>query len=135
MWDSMYAANGCGLAAPQVNVPIRLFVADSISTWQALRGTERLAQFPDNKGIRAVFINPEIIDQSEITATDLEGCLSIPGKSGQVVRPWQVTIRYLDARFHEQEKTYAGFNARMIQHEMDHLNGILYIDKMEQSLT
>ncbi|RAJ81961.1 peptide deformylase [Chitinophaga dinghuensis] len=130
MWDSMYAAHGCGLAAPQVNIPIRLFVADSISTWQQVRGAERLEQFPDNKGIREVFINPEIIYQSDTTATDLEGCLSIPGKSGQVVRPWQITIRYLDARFREQEKTYAGFTARMIQHEMDHLDGILYIDKM-----
>jgi len=132
MWTTMYGANGCGLAAPQVNVPVRLFIVDSKSTFDSLEPGERLEFFEGDEGIQETFINAELLDSpAEKTWSDEEGCLSIPGLRAQVVRPWSVTIRYQDRSFNTHTRTFHGTTARMIQHEYDHTRGILYLDHLK----
>ncbi len=129
MWETLYNANGCGLAAPQIGQPIRLFLVDSIGTYQGMSEEDRAHFFPDgDQGIKQVFINAAIIDQSEEEWEDEEGCLSIPHLTGMVKRPWKITIEYQDADFNWHTKTFSGSTARMIQHEYDHTDGILYLD-------
>lgn len=112
MIETMYEANGVGLAAPQVGMLKRIFVIDIY----------------DETGAK-VFINPEIVstDGEEV---DEEGCLSLPGRNGLVKRPRKVTVKYLDLDGKENTLEAEGLLARAICHEYDHLNGTLYIDKM-----
>ncbi|WP_212003335.1 peptide deformylase [Chitinophaga sp. HK235] len=128
MWQTLYGANGCGLAAPQVNVPLRLFLVESQSTFNLLSPEEQTTLFPEGTGIRETFINPEITDRSAETWEEEEGCLSIPGLRASVTRPWSITIRYEDAAGTQHTRSFAGLTARMIQHEYDHLEGRLYLD-------
>lgn len=129
MWDTLYNANGCGLAAPQVNLAIRLFLVDSTMTYGSMSEEERSEYFDGDKGIKQVFINPRIIKGSNHNLwTDEEGCLSIPGLSGMVERPWEINVAYLDHEFKEQQATFSGVTARMILHEYDHIEGKLYLD-------
>lgn len=130
MWQTLEGARGVGLAAPQVNRPLRLFIVESESTFAHLSEEERQALFPDGAGIRETFINPHITAVSEHTWEDEEGCLSIPGLWARVQRPWSITIDYLDAALQRQVRTFAGLTARMIQHEYDHLDGRLYFDHL-----
>lgn len=116
MFETMYDANGVGLAAPQVGVLKRIFVVDT-----------------GEEGQRQVFINPEIISEEGETCTP-EGCLSVPGKNGTVVRPQKVVVRALDEFGQEFELTACDFYAKAISHENDHLDGILYIDKVKEWL-
>ncbi len=119
MWETMYYSDGVGLAAPQVGLPIRMFVVDASS------GADEEPELAD---FRKVFINPEII---EITGEEWvmnEGCLSLPEIREDITRPDEVAIRYFDENFTEHEETYKGFAGRVIQHEYDHLEGILFID-------
>ena len=109
MVDTMYESNGVGLAAPQVGVLKRVFVIDV------------------GDGVE-VFINPEIIE----TQKDIEGCLSIPGERGYVIRPQRVKVRTLTLEGKERLVEAEGLFARAICHENDHLNGRLYIDIMEE---
>lgn len=118
MFDTMHEAEGVGLAAPQVGVLRRIFVIDV--------GTEDEPQ-------EYVFINPEIIE-SEGTQTDFEGCLSVPGKSGTVTRAEKVKVKALNADFEEFELEAEGLLARAIQHENDHLDGIVYTSRVEGKL-
>ena len=113
MVDTMYESNGVGLAAPQVGVLKRVFVIDV------------------GDGVE-VFINPEIIEISEETQKDVEGCLSIPGERGYVIRPQRVKVRTLTLEGKERLVEAEGLFARVICHENDHLNGQLYIDIMEE---
>ena len=113
MVDTMYESNGVGLAAPQVGVLKRVFVIDV------------------GVGVE-VFINPEIIETSEETQKDIEGCLSIPGERGYVIRPQWVKVRTLTLEGKERLVEAEGLFARAICHENDHLNGQLYIDIMEE---
>lgn len=132
MWHTMYAANGCGLAAPQVNVPLKVFVVDSKNTYDILEEEDRDLLFDGDQGIRETFINAVIVDRSvDRTWEDEEGCLSIPDLSGNVERPWSIGICYLDIRFEPQMKIFHGLTARMIQHEYDHTEGILYLDYLK----
>ncbi|MBC9913060.1 peptide deformylase [Chitinophaga varians] len=130
MWQTLERARGVGLAAPQVNQPLRLFIVESQSTFAHLGEEERLTLFPDGAGIRETFINPKITAVSEQTWEDEEGCLSIPGLWARVRRPWSITIDYLDAALQPQVRTCAGLTARMVQHEYDHLDGRLYFDHL-----
>jgi len=111
MEDSMIAANGVGIAATQIGI------------------NERVCHITINKN-RDTFpmINPEILEYSEETETDTEGCLSLPGKWGPVERSVKVKVRFLDAKGHEQVMIFQDFEARIVQHEVDHLNGTLFID-------
>lgn len=132
MWETMQNANGCGLAAPQIGLPIRLFVVDSKTTFENLDETNRKIYFAqDDKGIRETFINAKIIELSEQLWEDEEGCLSIPNLLQPVKRPWTIIIEYYNKDFERQTRTYSGTTARMIQHEYDHTEGILYLDYLK----
>ncbi len=117
MLDTMYAAPGRGLAAPQVGLPLRIFVID----------TDWKDGAPDPKA----FVNPEITAASDETVTADEGCLSIPDTPCRVTRPARITLRWqdLDGRGHNAE--FDGVAAICIQHELDHLDGVLCIDRHE----
>lgn len=131
MWETMYSATGCGLAAPQIGRSIRLFVVDSSSTYEQLKEKERLKYFaPEDSGIQETFINARITARSPETWEDLEGCLSIPRLARKITRSWSIEIAYYDAGFQKQTRQFSGLTARMIQHEYDHIEGILYPDHL-----
>lgn len=132
MWETMQNANGCGLAAPQIGQLIRLFIIDSKSTYENLEESERQEYYDANdKGILETFINAQIIERSERCWDDNEGCLSIPDLSQSVKRPWTITIEYFTSDFKKQTRIYSGTTARIIQHEYDHTEGILYLDHLK----
>ncbi len=118
-WETMYHADGVGLAAPQVGLSIRLFVIDA-----AVLADED----PTLKDFRKTFINPVVLNYSGETNVTEEGCLSLPEIREAVPRPDSIRIRYLDEQFVEHEEEFHGFIARVIQHEYDHLEGRLFID-------
>lgn len=121
MWETMYYADGVGLAAPQVGESLCLFVIDASSAAE---------EEPELKDFRKVFINAEILDRKGEEWAFNEGCLSLPEIREDVWRPEEVTIRYYDENFEEHEETYNGFAARVIQHEYDHLEGKLFVDHL-----
>lgn len=121
MWETMYHSDGVGLAAPQVDLSIRLFVADA---------TAAADEDPELANFKKVFINPEILNREGEEWVMNEGCLSLPEIREEVERPDEVTIRYLDENFVEHTETYKGYAGRIIQHEYDHLEGILFIDHL-----
>jgi len=132
MWETMYHANGCGLAAPQIGLPIKLFVVDSKTTFESLEAADRESYFDqEDNGITETFINARIIERSSETWEDEEGCLSIPGLAQKVKRHWTIAIAYADKNFEQQIRTFSGTTARMIQHEYDHTEGILYLDHLK----
>lgn len=122
MWETMYNAHGVGLAAPQIGRSIRLFVVDT----KQLEKEDK-----DIEGIKQVFINAEILEEEGDHWDYEEGCLSIPEIRGDVSRQEEIHIRYLDENFEEHEKTYSGINARVIQHEYDHIDGILFTELLK----
>ena len=119
MFETMYEANGVGLAAPQVGILKRIFVVDC--------GDE------EGNSVPYVFINPEIIDREGVQ-TGYEGCLSVPGKSGMVPRAQKVKVKAFNENMEEFEMEAEGLLARCILHENDHLDGIVYVDKVEGKL-
>ncbi len=132
MWETMENANGCGLASPQIGKSLQLFVVDSQIAYKNLDTEDQILYFgKDNKGIKETFINAKIINRSHETWQDYEGCLSIPGLSQKVERPWEITIEYLDQDFTKHVKTFTGLTARIVQHEYDHTLGILYTDYLK----
>lgn len=132
MWETMKNANGCGLSSSQIGLPIRLFVVDSKTTFENLEEADRKIYFSqDDKGIMETFINAKIIERSAELWEDEEGCLSIPNLSQKVTRHWAITIEYCNRDFEQQTKTFSGTTARMIQHEYDHTEGILYLDYLK----
>lgn len=127
MWETMYASNGVGLAAPQVNRDIRLFVVDTLQMFRNMEEDEK-AEFPGDEGIKAVFINAHIVDLDGDEWQYNEGCLSIPKIREDIFRQESVTLRYRDEHFTELLKTFTGLTARVILHEYDHIEGKLFID-------
>ena len=127
MWETMYESNGVGLAAPQINRDIRLFVMDSIQIFENLEEDE-LDLYPDGPGIKQLFMNAQIesLDGEEWAYN--EGCLSIPKIREDVFRAESVTLSYLDENFEEHIRTFNGITARVILHEYDHIEGKLFID-------
>lgn len=121
MWETMYYSDGVGLAAPQVGMSIRMFVIDASS------GAD---EEPELEDFKKVFINPEIIETKGEEWTMNEGCLSLPEIREDVNRPDEVTIKYLDENFEEHLETYKGFAGRVIQHEYDHLEGVMFVDHL-----
>lgn len=130
MWETMYASNGVGLAAPQVNRDIRVFVVDSTQIVENFDEDDK-AKFPNEKGIKKVFINPLIKDLDGDEWPYNEGCLSIPKIREDVYRPEMVVLEYLDGNFKKQIETFHGITARVILHEYDHLEGKLFIDYLK----
>ena len=128
MFETMYGASGVGLAAPQIGKPIRLFLVDTspFSEDEELTAEEReeLANF------KKVFINAQIVNEDGDEWAFGEGCLSIPGINEDVFRQEEVTIKYQDENFVEHTETYTGLIARVVQHEYDHIEGILFTDKL-----
>jgi peptide deformylase len=122
MYDTMDFANGVGLAAPQINQGVRLFVIDS---------SLMLDEDEEEKGIRRVFINPIILDEYGDDYSFEEGCLSIPEVRAEITRPETLTIEYYDENWNLKEEEFSGMTARVIQHEYDHLEGILFVDYLK----
>jgi peptide deformylase len=127
MWETMYASNGVGLAAPQINRSIRLFVVDSEQIIEHLDEEEK-AEFEGDAGIKETFINARILNYEGDEWPYNEGCLSIPKVREDVYRPETITIAYVNENFEPQHKTFSGITARVIQHEYDHIEGKLFID-------
>ena len=127
MWETMYNSNGVGLAAPQVNKPIRLFVIDSQQIFENLEEDEK-GEYPDEPGFKGVFINAHINKLEGKEWSYNEGCLSIPKIREDILRNEKVTLTYLDEDFEEHTKTFNGITARVILHEYDHIDGKLFID-------
>ena len=130
MWETMYSSSGVGVAAPQVNRPIRLFVIDSKQIIEGMDDEER-AEYPGDNGIKQVFINAHIVDTAGEEWAYNEGCLSIPKVREDVYRPESVTLRYVDENFQPHEETFTGVTARVIFHEYDHIDGKLFIDHLK----
>ncbi len=130
MWETMYASHGVGLAAPQINKDIRLFVVDSTQILDNLEDDEK-GLYPNDKGIKKAFINAQIVELAGEEWAYNEGCLSIPQIREDVKRPEQVTLSYLDEKFQPQQATFNGITARVILHEYDHIEGKLFIDYLK----
>ena len=127
MWETMYASAGVGLAAPQVNKNIRLFVVDTAQMFNGMKEAEK-EEYPDGPGVKAVFINAHIVELSGEEWSYNEGCLSIPKIREDITRNESVRLRYLDENFEQQEKEFNGLTARVVLHEYDHIEGKLFID-------
>ncbi|MBD0400883.1 peptide deformylase [Flammeovirga sp. EKP202] len=119
MFDTMEGAHGVGLAGPQIGKAKRIFVIDS---------NLMIDEESEEKGYRGAFINAEIIEEWGDEFTMEEGCLSIPGINGDVTRPSNLKIKYLDEELNEREEEFSGMTARVIQHEYDHIEGVLFTD-------
>lgn len=121
MFETMYHADGVGLAAPQVGHSLRLFVIDA-----DVMGED----CPECKGFKRVMINPDIYERSEDSITLEEGCLSFPGIHEKVSRAKTIRVRYLDENLEEKDEYVEGFAARVVQHEYEHLEGHVFIDNI-----
>jgi peptide deformylase len=128
--DTMDAADGVGLAGPQINVPLNLFIIDTRQIYKQLNEEERARYFPGSEGVRDVFLNARIITRSADTCLYQEGCLSIPSIHEEVERSRSVEIEYRNRYFEKQTGEFTGYTARAIQHEIDHTKGILFIDHL-----
>ena len=121
MYETMYNASGVGLAAPQIGLSVRLLVID-------------LAPYKEDDvelgAFKATMINPQLLEASEETVTDEEGCLSVPGIHENVSRSVKIKISYLDENFNEHTEIFEGFKARVVQHEYDHIEGKIFTDKV-----
>ena len=126
MWDTMYAAKGVGLAAPQIGLSVRLFVIDATP----FLDDENMDDFELNsiKNFKKVFINPKIIEENGNLWEFNEGCLSIPEIREDVSRRSKIVIEYFDENFQSNKLELSGLAARVVQHEYDHIEGILFID-------
>lgn len=127
MWETMYGSSGVGLAAPQVNRDIRLFVVDSVQILEHMDPEEK-AEFPGDEGVKQVFINAQVTSLNGHDWVYNEGCLSIPKIREDIRRPDEVEIEFEDEQFVRHRKKFTGITARVIQHEYDHIEGKLFID-------
>lgn len=121
MWETLAHSEGVGLAAPQVNKSIRLFVVD---------GNPFYPDYPDGKDFKQVFINAEILEYFGEDVSFKEGCLSVPNIFEDVVRKDKIRIKYQDENFVEHEEALEGIRARIVQHEYDHLEGHVHVDRI-----
>ncbi len=128
MFETMYASYGIGLAAPQIALPIRLFIVDATPFGDDEDLSEEERNFLSN--YKRVFINAKILEETGNEWAFNEGCLSIPDVREDVFRQETITIEYLDENFNKQQETVSGIAARIIQHEYDHIEGILFTDKL-----
>lgn len=130
MWETMYNSNGVGLAAPQINRPIRLFVIDSEQIFTNMEEDE-IGTYADEPGHKGVFINAHVQSLDGKPWNYNEGCLSIPKIREDISRAESVTISYVDENFKPLIKTFNGITARVILHEYDHIDGKLFIDHIK----
>jgi len=130
MFETMYEASGVGLAAPQLGYSIRLFVVDASPFAEREEGEEEDPRAIDIDGFKKVFINPVIEEESGEEWAFAEGCLSIPKIREDVFRKEQIKISYYDENWEFHEDVFDGYKARVIQHEYDHIDGILFTDHL-----
>lgn len=131
MWETMYESSGVGLAAPQINKEIRLFVVDSAQIFANMDEEDKKEEkFPDDPGTKQVFINAQIVEEAGDDWAYNEGCLSIPKIREDIYRAEEVTLKFLDENFQEITRTYNGVTGRIILHEYDHIDGKLFIDHL-----
>lgn len=130
MWETMYNSNGVGLAAPQINKSIRLFVMDSLQILENMEEGE-VNEFPEDQGYKGVFINAHIVEELGKDWPYNEGCLSIPKIREDINRKETVTLKFCDENFNEHTRTFTGITARVILHEYDHIDGKLFIDYLK----
>lgn len=123
MWETMYNAKGVGLAAPQIGMPIRLFLVDSTVIEEGFEEGET--------GIKKVMINAQMISETGDDFSYEEGCLSIPNIRGNVVRPEHIIIEFMNEKFEKERLELSGLNARVVQHEYDHIEGILFTELLK----
>lgn len=121
MWETLAHSEGVGLAAPQVNQSIRLFLVD---------GNPFYPDYPEGKGFKQTFINAQILETFGDDVPFKEGCLSLPGIYEEVMRPDGIRMRYLDEQFVGHEEVFTGIRARIIQHEYDHIEGHVHVDRI-----
>lgn len=131
MWDTLYNSNGVGLAAPQINRPIRLFIIDTAQIVDDFNDEDK-RKYPGEVPLKQIFINAHVVEESGDMWNYNEGCLSIPKVREDVARTRKVRLTYLDENFEPQEKEFFGIAARVIQHEYDHIEGKLFIDYLTQ---
>jgi peptide deformylase len=130
MWETMYASVGVGLAAPQINKAIRLFIIDTVQLFAHMNEEETMG-YPDTPGMKKVFINAKIVSLGGNQWAYNEGCLSIPRIRDDVYRYETVTLQYMDEKFQAHTETFKGITARVLLHEYDHIEGKLFIDYMK----
>lgn len=128
MFETMYEARGIGLAAPQVNLPIRLFIVDASPFADDEDLSEEEQKFVST--FKRVFLNARILEESGDEWAFNEGCLSIPDVREDVFRKPDIVMEYQDENFKKHKETFSGMVARIIQHEYDHIEGILFTDKL-----
>ncbi len=122
MWETLTESEGIGLAAPQVGRDVRIVVIDLDPISE---------DFPEYKDFRRVYINAHILEYDDTeTATSEEGCLSLPAIHEKVTRPTRIRVRYMDQEFQEHEEWVEGYLARVMQHEFDHLDGKMFVDRI-----
>lgn len=121
MFETMYSSDGLGLAAPQIGKSLRLFVID---------GAPLAEDYPEMKDFRIAFINPRVVERSGEKVTMNEGCLSLPGLHEEVDRESEVHITFYDRDWTFHDEVYNGYKARVVLHEYDHLDGILFPDRL-----
>lgn len=120
MFETMYHAQGVGLAAPQIGLGIRIFVVDA----------DPMDEEHNPEPFKKVFVNPIKLNEQGEGWSFEEGCLSIPGIREEIIRNDQIRLKYFDENWVEHDETFDGIKARIIQHEYDHLEGILFTDKL-----
>ncbi len=130
MFETMYEASGVGLAAPQINKSIRLFIVDASPFAEVEEGEEPDPMAEGLDGFKKIFINPIIEEESGEEWAFAEGCLSIPKIREDVFRKPNIKISYFDENWEYHEESYDGYAARIIQHEYDHVDGILFTDHL-----
>lgn len=122
MFETMYRSDGVGLAAPQIGKPIRLVVI----TLDVLKD-----DYPEYAGFNKAYINPHILEYDDTETKSMEeGCLSVPGIHEPVCRPTRIRVKYMDEDFQEHDEWVEGYLARVMQHEFDHLDGHLFVDRL-----
>ena len=119
MKETLKDADGCGLAAPQIGVSLRVLIVD---------GTDMVEVYDYRKDFKRTMINPVVIEESEATCDYQEGCLSVPGVYADVRRPSKIKVEYYNEDFEKVTEEFNKFGCRMVQHELDHLEGQLFID-------
>ena len=123
MWETLAESGGIGLAAPQIGKAIRVVIID----------LDPLAEdYPEYKGFKKAYINPHILEVDDSkTETLEEGCLSLPGINEKVTRPTRILVRWLDEQFQPHEEWITGYLSRVMQHEFDHLDGVMFVDRIK----
>jgi peptide deformylase len=130
MWETMYYSQGVGLAAPQINKPIRIFMVDTEQIFLRMDDEEK-EEYGDDPGIKKIFINAHAEEFAGEEWAYNEGCLSIPKIREDIFRPEEITLSYVDEHFQPKKETFFGLSARVIQHEYDHIDGKLFIDYLK----